>query len=134
MHPRPFFPTPPQAPPRIWAWSCPDKKRQVDSDRLMLKVALTYGFFGFLRGSEYTLTNRDSDITWVKDGVHFFIKKSKTDQVGRGTTIAMDHTHRASCPVVALQAYFIHCKAPPGSSLFHFQRGRPLTSRAMRAL
>ena len=113
-------------------------------DKLMLKAALTFGFFGFLRVSEYTLTNRGrfdptlhptkSDITWVKDGMHFFIKKSKTDQVGRGTTIAMDHTHRASCPVVALQAYFEDCKAPPGSSLFHSQTGRPLTSRAMRAI
>ena len=113
-------------------------------DKLMLKAALTFGFFGFLRVSEYTLTNRGrfdptlhptkSDITWVKDGLHFFIKKSKTDQVGRGTTIAMGHTHRASCPVVALQAYFEDCKAPPGSSLFHFRTGRPLTSRAMRAI
>ena len=93
---------------------------------------------------EYTLSNRGrfdptlhptkSDITWVRDGMHFFIKKSKTDQVGRGATIAMGHTHRASCPVVALQAYFEDCKAPPGSSLFHFQTGRPLTSRAMIAI
>ena len=59
-------------------------------DKLMLKAALTFGFFGFLRVSEYTLTNRGrfdptlnstkSDITWVKDGMHFFIKKSN-DQV-----------------------------------------------------
>ena len=110
----------------------------------MLKAALTFGFFGCLRVSEYTLTNRGrfdptlhptkNDITWVKDGLHFFIKKSKTDQVRRGTTIAVGHTYRASCPVVALQAYFEDCKAPPGSSLFHFQTGCPLTSQAMRAI
>ena len=46
----------------------------------------------------------------------------------------MGHTHRASCPVAALQAYFEHCKAPPGASLFHFQTGCPLTSRAIRAI
>ena len=80
------------------------------------------------------MTPHSTHITWVKDGMHFFIKKSKTDQVGRGTTIAMGHTHRASCPVVALQAYFEDCKAPPGSSLFHSQTGCPLTSRAMRAI
>ena len=88
-------------------------------DKLMLNAALTFGFFGFLRVSEYTLTNRDrfdptlhptkSDITRVKDGLHFFIKKSKAGQVRRGTTIAMGHTHCASCPVVALQAYFEDC-------------------------
>ena len=53
-------------------------------DKLMLKAALTFGFFGFLRVSEYTLTNRGrfdptlhptkNNITWVKDGMHFFIK------------------------------------------------------------
>ena len=53
-------------------------------DKLMLKAALTFGFFGFLRVSEYTLTNRGrfdptlhptkNDITWVKDGMHFLIK------------------------------------------------------------
>ena len=81
-----------------------------------------------------TLHPTKNYITWVKDGLHFFIKKSKTDQVRRGIPIAVGHTHCASCPVVALQAYFEDCKAPPGSSLFHFQTGRPLTSQAMRAI
>ena len=66
--------------------------------------------------------------------MHFCIKKSKTDQVGRGTIIAMGHTHLASCPVVALQAYFENCTVPPGSSLFHFKTGCPLTSQAMRVI
>ncbi|KAL5502707.1 hypothetical protein EMCRGX_G009522 [Ephydatia muelleri] len=78
-------------------------------DRVMLEAALTFGFFRFPRVSEYTLTNRGrfdhilhptkSDITWVKDGVHFFIKKSKTDQVGRGTTTPTVH-----------HAQLLHCK------------------------
>ncbi|KAL5496391.1 hypothetical protein EMCRGX_G012664 [Ephydatia muelleri] len=113
-------------------------------DKLMLKAALTFGFFGFLRVSEYTRTTRGrfdprlhptrSDVTWVKEGLHFLIKKSKTDQTGRGTMISMGYTHRASCPVMALRAYFQNCTAPPRAALFHFHTGRPLTSRAMRAI
>ncbi|KAL5463980.1 hypothetical protein EMCRGX_G032933 [Ephydatia muelleri] len=113
-------------------------------DKLMLKAALTIGFFGFLRVSEYTLTTRGRfdprlhptrrDVTWVKEGLHFLIKKSKTDQTGRGTIISMGYTHRASCPVMALRAYFQNCTAPPKAALFHFHTGRPLTSRAMRAI
>ena len=44
------------------------------------------------------------------------------------------NTHRASCPVMALRAYFQNCTAPPRAALFHFHTGRPLTSRAMRAI
>ncbi|KAL5515947.1 hypothetical protein EMCRGX_G001197 [Ephydatia muelleri] len=113
-------------------------------DKLMLKAALTFVFFGFLRVSEYTRTTRGtfdprlhptrSDVTWVKEGLHFLIKKSKTDQTGRGTMISMGFTHRASCPVMALRAYFQNCTAPPRAALFHFHTGRLLTSRAMRAI
>ena len=74
-----------------------------------------------------------SNITWVKDGMHFLIKKSKTDQVGRGTAISIGYTGRRSCPVTMMQAYFDQCKEPPDSSLFHFKTGGSLTARAMRA-
>eukprot|EP00731_Ephydatia_muelleri_P017502 Em0010g600a len=83
-------------------------------DRLMLKAALTFGFFGFLR-----------------EGIHFLIKKSKTDQTGRGTIISMSYTHRTSCPVMAQQADFGNCTAQPRVVLFHFHT---LTSRAIRAI
>eukprot|EP00731_Ephydatia_muelleri_P037700 Em0539g2a len=36
--------------------------------------------------------------------------------------------------VMALRAYFQNCTAPPRAALFHFHTGRPLTSRAMRAI
>eukprot|EP00731_Ephydatia_muelleri_P017422 Em0010g520a len=113
-------------------------------DRLMLKAALTFGFFGFLRVSEYTRNTRGrfeprihptrNDVSWVKEGIHFLIKKSKTDQTGRGTIISMSYTHRTSCPVMALQADFGNCTAQPRVVLFHFHTGRPLISRAIRAI
>jgi hypothetical protein len=43
-----------------------------------------------------------SDITWVKNGVHFLIKKSMADQIGRGAIVSMGYIHWASCPVIAL--------------------------------
>ena len=43
-----------------------------------------------------------SDVTWVKEGLHFLIKKLKTNQAGRGTIISMCNTHHATCPVMAL--------------------------------
>ena len=101
------------------------------NDRLMLRTALTFGFFGFLRVSEYIFATRGgfdpiphptrSDITWVKNSVHFLIKKSMTDQFGQGTIISMGYTHCASCPVIALR-----CK-PTVSTAWHHQQQPPFT-------
>eukprot|EP00731_Ephydatia_muelleri_P012874 Em0007g184a len=67
-------------------------------DRRMLRVALTLGFFGFLRVSEFTLKNRRfdpryhptrQDISWTGEGMHFFIKRSKTSQMARAPLSAL---------------------------------------------
>ena len=113
-------------------------------DRLMVKAALTLGFFGFLRVSEFTTPGRGKfnprihptrqDITWSEDSLLFFIKKSKTDQAGRGTTISVGSTGGATCPVSAMEAYLNHCRESHQTALIHFQTGRPLSSRAMRSI
>ncbi|KAL5517936.1 hypothetical protein EMCRGX_G003583 [Ephydatia muelleri] len=117
-------------------------------DRRMLRAALTLGFFGFLRVSEFTLKNRGltlryhptrQDISWTGckriEGMHFFIKRSKTDQMGKGTTICIGRTEgRHTCPVAAMEAYRGCCRCPIQSSpLFHFRDGRPLTSKSFRS-
>eukprot|EP00731_Ephydatia_muelleri_P003450 Em0001g3450a len=117
-------------------------------DRRMLRAALTLGFFGFLRVSEFTFKNRGltlryhptrQDISWTGckriEGMHFFIKRSKTDQMGKGTTICIGRTEgRHTCPVAAMEAYRGCCRCPIQSSpLFHFRDGRPLTSKSFRS-
>eukprot|EP00731_Ephydatia_muelleri_P015648 Em0009g72a len=113
-------------------------------DRRM-RAALTLGFFGFLRVSEFTYKNRRfdpryhptrQDISWTGEGMHFFIiKRSKTDQMGKGTTICIGRTEgRHTCPVAAMEAYRGCCCCPIQSSpLFHFRDGRPLTSKSFRS-
>eukprot|EP00731_Ephydatia_muelleri_P011199 Em0006g93a len=113
-------------------------------DRRMLRAALTLGFFGFLRVSEITYKNRRfdpryhptrQDISWTGEGMHFFIKLSKTDQMGKGTTICIGRTEgRHTCPMAAMEAYRGCCRCPIQSSpLFHFRDGRPLTSKSFRS-
>ena len=82
-------------------------------DKLMLKAALTFGFFGFLRVSEYTLTNRDrfdptlhptkNDITRVKDGLHFFTKSQRQIKLGEALPSPW------ATPTVH-HAQLLHCK------------------------
>ncbi|KAL5505879.1 hypothetical protein EMCRGX_G007418 [Ephydatia muelleri] len=113
-------------------------------NRRMFRAALTLGFFGFLRVSEFTLKNRRfdpryhptrQDISWTREGMHFFIKWSKTDQMGKGTTICIGRTKgRHTCPVAAMEAYRGCCRCPiQPSPLFHFRDGRPLTSMSFRS-
>ena len=74
-----------------------------------------------------------SNITWVKNGVHFLIKKSMADQIGRGAIVSMGYTHWASCPVIALCCKPTASMAAPAPP-FYFHTGCPPTSRAMRAI
>lgn len=70
-------------------------------DCLMLRAALTLGLFGFLRVREFTVKDQSfdprshptrRDVSWSGEGMYFFIKPSKTDQMGKGTTICIGRT------------------------------------------
>ena len=64
-------------------------------DRRMLAAAFSLAFHGFLRVGEYTVPSLHRfnpshhatahDIIWHKHHLSFTIKRSKTDQLGRGT-------------------------------------------------
>ena len=65
------------------------------------------------------------------EGMHFFIKWSKTNQMGR----CVQRTKgRHMCPVPAMEAYRECCHCSTHSSpLFHFKDGRTLTSKSFRS-
>ena len=46
----------------------------------------------------------------------------------------MGHTQGATCPVLAMRAYISHCKVSKRTALFHFQSGRPLSSKALPSI
>eukprot|EP00731_Ephydatia_muelleri_P015113 Em0008g833a len=87
-------------------------------DCLMVRAALTLGFFSILRVGEFTMKNRSfnprfhptmQDISWSREGMHYYVKQSKTDQMGRGTTLFVGRTHQCTCPVAAMKAYMRCC-------------------------
>ena len=85
----------------------------------MLRAALTLGFFGFLKVREFTVKYRTLTLgsTLPGGGMHFFIKRSKTDQMGKGTTICIVCTKgRHTCPVAAMEAYRGCCRCSTHSS------------------
>ena len=80
----------------------------------MLRAALTLSFFRFQRVGEFTMKNMSfnprfhptmQDISWSREGMHYFVKQPKTDQMGRGATIFIGRPHQCTCPVAAVEAY-----------------------------
>jgi len=69
------------------------------------KALILVGFFGALRRSELVGLNVE-DVEFVPEGAILTIRKSKTDQEGRGREVPIGYAKRADlCPVRALQAY-----------------------------
>jgi integrase len=67
------------------------------------RALLSFGFASAMRRSEIVALQVE-DLTWVDDGVRVLIRKSKTDQEGKGQEIAVPRGLKL-CPVAALQAW-----------------------------
>ena len=119
-----------------------DRDHKTSHDRLMLKAAITLGFFGLLRVSELTVPNQHGfnpdqhlttkDITMRKDSMVVVIKKSKTDQRGESCQINIGRTHTKCCPHFAMQRYLGQVTRSARKPLFLFESGTVLTARALR--
>jgi len=69
------------------------------------KALILVGFFAALRRSELVGLNVE-DVEFVPEGAILTIRKSKTDQEGRGREVAIGYAKRPElCPVRALQTY-----------------------------
>jgi integrase len=69
-------------------------------DRAMLLT----GFHGAFRGSELAAL-RVEDLAWSPDGVVVTVRKSKTDQIGKGTKKPLRFTNDEFCAPTAIQAW-----------------------------
>jgi len=69
------------------------------------KALILVGFFGALRRSELVGLNIE-DVEFTPEGAILTLRKSKTDQEGRGREVAIGYAKRADlCPVRGLQTY-----------------------------
>ena len=112
-------------------------------DKLMLWAAVTTGFFGFLRSSEYVspLTRRFDpektlcfeDITYKHPNIHIQIKSSKTDPFREGCSICLAPSNADVCPVTNLIAYMNQHPVKSGP-LFTYTDHTLLTQRRLNAL
>ena len=107
----------------------------------MLSAAFCLAFHGLLRVSECTAPSADkafmprlhatlSDIQWHSQHFTLFLKLSKTDQQGKGTTISFCKLTKSTCPYYSKATYIALAspKDPYTTPLFCFSSGRPLTT------
>ena len=113
-------------------------------DRAMLKAALCLGFYGFLRGSEFTIPTLKgfdprihptlADITFTRTTLRFNLKHSKTDQLSRGHTVILGKCGGRHCPVKIVKQYMHRISWHTHSPLFLFSTGKPLTLSHFRRI
>ena len=110
------------------------------ADGRMLWAASVACFFGFFRVGELTVPARTAfdprvHLEWgdvTRDGgqppawVRIFLKRSKTDQFGRGVAVYVGTTGDELCPVTAILDYVTVRGMTPGP-FFRFHDGAPLT-------
>ncbi len=69
------------------------------------RALINFGWASAMRRSEIIALNWD-DITYIEEGMHVLIRKSKTDQYGEGQKIAILYgNNKATCPVLNLKKW-----------------------------
>ena len=117
------------------------------SDNIMLWAALTLAFFGFLRVSEFTCTERfnpnihitPKDITFLPSKhnpmyIQIHLKVSKTDPFRSGVTLSIGRTGSHICPVTAMTRYISILPLNLSGPLFRTESGKPLTRKVFTSL
>lgn len=78
------------------------------------RAALAVGFFGGFRRSELLALDM-ADVTFVPEGLRIVIRRSKTDQEGRGRTLGIPYSSVLSvCPVRSLREWLDVAKIEEG--------------------
>ena len=76
-----------------------------EHDRVLFKSAVLLAFFGFLRCSEFTEGLTRECIRFESGSMTILLKRSKTDQFGKGVHIVIGPAGRPYCPVYAMLRY-----------------------------
>ncbi|XP_069507368.1 uncharacterized protein [Ambystoma mexicanum] len=102
----------------------------------LFRAACALAFFGALRVSELVATGKadDSgralapgDVTFMEDGLMVKVRKSKTDQAGKGASIKLRRAaEQASCPTWLL-SHYMTMRPAGGKYLLIHRDGSPLT-------
>lgn len=101
-------------------------KMPEDGFGLRDRAMILTGFGAALRRSEVVALNRN-DLKFSDEGVAILIRRSKTDQAGRGVTLRIPRNKRGLCAVGALEKWIEHDDTPEGAPVFTTRTGARCT-------
>ena len=116
----------PITPPHLWRLRPLDGVATSYEERLLWAAAAVC-FFGFFRAGEITAPSAsafdprvhlawgDVSISGDNQVLRVFLKRSKTDQYGRGTEVFIGATRNELCPVQAVRSYVVVRGESPGA-------------------
>lgn len=96
------------------------------------RALLLIGFAGGLRRSELVALNAE-DLEQGPEGIVARIRRSKTDQEGRGRAVAVPRIGGSLCPVGALETWLKRAKIDAGAVFRRFDRYGHLTPHRLDA-
>ena len=110
----------------------------------MFRAALCLAFYGFLHGGEFTTPSYQAfdprihatvaDIKFKNDSLDFYIKRSKTDQLGKGHTVTLQASDSSLCPVTLIKEYIGLRSCSKQKPLFTLCNGHPLSLTNFQAM
>ena len=124
--------------PPILRLLLPPRHQSATYDQHLLWAAASVCFFGFFRAGEITVPTAPAfdqavhltwgDVSISEDGrvLRVFLKRSKTDQYGRGIEVFIGATNDDLCPVRAVTSY-VSLRGPEPGTFFRHADGTPLT-------
>ena len=105
-------------------------------DKLMLLTAMLLAFFGFLQVSEFTTPAGSTSRFLAKGNVKLmdhqhkvFLSRSKTDKLGKGSTITVGCSEDGCCPVKAMRSLLGGMQDTPLKAVVTFQTWTPFNSQ-----
>lgn len=123
-------------PPRQAAPLLPDDLRAIvstlgdDLRDLRDRALLLIGFAGAFRRSELVAIDC-RDIEWVSEGILITLRRSKTDQEGRGRRVAIPKVQGPLCPVRALKVWLSAARIAEGPVFRPIDRHKNVSMRAL---
>ncbi len=104
-----------------------DQQKKYEIKKIRDRTIILVGFSGGFRRNEIVSLDYE-DLDFVEEGVKIFIKRSKTDQYGEGTTKGLPYFDNPQyCPVLSLKKWIIISGIKAGSLFRRFSKGSKLS-------
>ena len=108
-----------------------DEQTKKEIKKIRDRTIILIGFSGGFRRNEIVSLNYD-DLDFVPEGLKINLRRSKTDQFGKGFTKALPYFDNSQyCPVVSLKKYIEISKIKSGAVFRRFTRGSKLSENRL---